>query len=239
MRARLFAVILASASVVSLGAVTGCPQNPRGAREIPSDAKVIKLSLHGLDCAECGSELQADLLKVDGVYDTHFNKKRVVMTVFVKEGVSPDALLAVVKHAGFTAEVGDMGGSWLPQPRFEATDNVDYPIKDGTDLQDLGALAFPGKVTVLDLFANWCKPCREVDEHMKTVMPKHPDVTYRKLDVVDWDSPLAVHYLATVKELPYVIVYGRDRKQVDAISGLDLKRLDAAIGAAESTVPKP
>jgi hypothetical protein len=86
MRARVLAVLLATAS---LGLSAGCPQNPRGAREIPVGAKVIKLSLHGLDCAECGAELAADLLKVDGVYDTHFSKKRVVMTVFVKKASRP------------------------------------------------------------------------------------------------------------------------------------------------------
>ena len=231
MRARLFALILSTAAI---GLTTACVQNPRGAREIPEGAKVIKLSLHGLDCAECGTELAAELLKVDGVYDTHFSKKRVVMTVFVKDGVTPDALLAVVKRAGFTGEVGDQGGSWLVQPPFPASEAVDYPIKDGSDIQDLDALSFPGKVTVIDLFANWCKPCRGVDEHMKTVLAKSPDVAYRKLDVVDWDSPLAVHQLAGVKELPYVIVYGKDRKRVDVISGLDVKRLDAAIDIARA-----
>ena len=235
-RAGLLAVVL---SVSSVGLIVGCPQNPRGAREIPEGARVIKLSLHGLDCAECGAELAADLLEVDGVYDTHFSKKRVVMTVFVKDGVSPDALIAVVKRAGFTAEVGDMGGSWLPQPAFSANENVDYPIKDGADLQDLSALAYPGKVTVIDLFANWCKPCREVDSHMKTLLPSHPDLAYRKLDIVDWDSPLAVHQLAGVKELPYVLVYGKDRRRIEAISGLDLKRLDASIAAAEKAPATP
>ena len=234
--ARLLAIVL---SISSIGLVAGCPQNPRGAREIPEGAKVVKLSLHGLDCAECGDELAAELLKVDGVYDSHFSKKRVVMTVFVKDGLSIDALLAVVKRAGYSAEVGDMGGSWLPQPAFSGNENVDYPIKDGSDVQDLSALAFPGKVTVIDLFANWCKPCREVDVHMKTLLPSHPNVAYRKLDIVDWDSPLAVHQLADVKELPYVIVFGKDRRRVDAISGLDLKRLDASIAAAENAVGTP
>ena len=89
------------------------------------------------------------------------------------------------------------------------------------------------KVTVVDFSAVWCEPCRTLDAHMMEVVRSRADVAYRKLDVGDWDTPLAQRYLKTVKELPYAIVYDKAGNKVDSISGLDLARLDAAIARGE------
>ena len=45
----------------------------------------------------------------------------------------------------------------------------------------------------------------------------------------DWESPVAKQYLTKVSELPYVIVYSKRGRRVEAISGLELDRLHAAI----------
>ena len=67
---------------------------------------------------------------------------------------------------------------------------------------------------------------------MKKVLASQRDVALRKIDVVDWDSPVAGQHLRGVSELPYVEVYGPDGKAVARISGLDLERLDRAIAKA-------
>jgi hypothetical protein len=53
----------------------------------------------------------------------------------------------------------------------------------------------------------------------------------RKVNVVDWESPVAKAFLQKVPQLPYVIVFGKDGQRVDAIAGLDLARLDRAVAA--------
>ena len=58
------------------------------------------------------------------------------------------------------------------------------------------------------------------------------DLAYRRLEIGDWDTPLARHYLANVPQLPYVIVYDKRGKPMDRITGLDLARLDRAIDTA-------
>jgi hypothetical protein len=68
-----------------------------------------------------------------------------------------------------------------------------------------------------------------VDEAMAAVLESDPQVALRKVNIVNWDTPAAKRYLKNIPSLPYVIVYGHDGKRIDAIAGLDIKRLHKAI----------
>lgn len=104
----------------------------------------------------------------------------------------------------------------------------------GEDVPELGAHAVKGKVTVFDFYADWCPPCRKVDAHMYGLLNGRTDVAYRKLNVVSWDTPLAKRYLGGVPNLPHLVVFGKDGREVGRVTGLDLGALDKAIaeGAA-------
>jgi thiol-disulfide isomerase/thioredoxin len=93
-------------------------------------------------------------------------------------------------------------------------------------------------VTVVDFSASWCRPCRRIDEHMAKLLATNRAVAYRKLEVGDWDTPLARRYLKSVPKLPYVVVFGVDGGRVRDIAGVDLAGLDAAI-AKGAGAPAP
>ncbi|MCW5806063.1 MAG: thioredoxin family protein [Deltaproteobacteria bacterium] len=81
------------------------------------------------------------------------------------------------------------------------------PAGSGADL-----VPVPGRITVFDLWAEWCPPCRELDERLAALARAHPDrLAIRKLDVVDTDSAAWQRHLAPGKfDLPHVKVYGAD-----------------------------
>ncbi len=107
-------------------------------------------------------------------------------------------------------------------------------IATGTDLPSLDPFAVRGKITVFDFYADWCGPCRHVDEHVFALLRRRNDVAYRKLNIVTWESALARHYLSKVTSLPYAIIYGRDGRPAGTMTGLQLGDLDRAISVGET-----
>jgi thiol-disulfide isomerase/thioredoxin len=128
-----------------------------------------------------------------------------------------------------------------PELTFEALPKVpesaDYKVavNDGSDVAHLSTLAAAGKVTVVDFFADWCVPCREIDLHLLKKLKAGETFAVRKLNVVDWDTPLAKRHLAEVKALPYLVVFDANGNEVKRLQGFDLAALDAALasGAAK------
>ena len=126
--------------------------------------------------------------------------------------------------------------SFEPLPEVPEGADVKKLSASGEDVGDLAEHAVAGKVTVFDFYAPWCGPCRRVDAHILGLVAGGKPIAYRKLNVGTWETPIAKRHLADVPSLPYVVVYGADRKRVAAIVGLDLAKLDQAIadGAAKA-----
>ena len=82
------------------------------------------------------------------------------------------------------------------------------------------------KFTVFDVYADWCGPCRNVDEKLREIVAKRPDVAVRKLSVVDFDSPLAQEL--GIETLPYVVVFSPEGKKTE-IHGAELGKIDQAL----------
>lgn len=204
-----------------------------GAAGPPPDAQKTVVSFVDLDCSGCGEELAEKLSKREGVYAASFDKRTAELTVTAAP--SFDVLAAARADKSdepFELVLGAGKGRYLPWKEPPAGADVKTIVEGGVDVPDLAPHLVLGKVTVVDFGAKWCEPCRELDEHLLGVVAARPEVAYRKLDVGDWDTPLGQRYLKGVSALPYVLVFDKKGAKVDAISGLDTKRVDAAIAKA-------
>ena len=65
-----------------------------------------------------------------------------------------------------------------------------------------------------------------MDERLRKIVAKRPDVAVRKLNVVDFDSPLALEL--GVEILPYVVVFTPEGKKTE-IRGAELRKIDKAL----------
>jgi thiol-disulfide isomerase/thioredoxin len=120
-------------------------------------------------------------------------------------------------------------------PKLPPSADVKTIATAGEDVGELAPLAAPGKVTVFEFYADWCAVCRKVDAHVYEQFAKgEADFAYRKLNVVDWDSPLGRRFLKDVPGLPLVVVYRADGKPSGAVYGADLALIDRTIAAAKA-----
>lgn len=205
--------------------------------EVPTDAEVTVLSFRDLDSGDCGGNLARAVSNADGVYKTHFDKREAELTVYAQPGLDVLALALKNKPADepWTLLRGPGKGSYMPWTPPPPQADVKEIAVDGVDIPSLEPFLASDRVTLFDFSAKWCGPCRSLDQHVVKVLASRSDVAYRKLDIADWDTPLAKHYMAGVAKLPYILVYDRTGKRIDAIAGLDTKRLDAAIERAASS----
>jgi thiol-disulfide isomerase/thioredoxin len=126
----------------------------------------------------------------------------------------------------------DLDFSPAEQPAAGA--DVQKIVTEGEDLKTLEAHAVANKFTVFDFGAEWCPPCRTVDEHLFAKLQTRPDIAVRKLNVVSWESPIAERWLREVPELPLLIVYGPDGKKLGEVHGAKLRELDQLLDSGRA-----
>jgi thiol-disulfide isomerase/thioredoxin len=193
----------------------------------PARADRVQIySIQGADCATCGDKIRGALKKVKGVKKTEFDIHKVELTVEMEDGVPDSAVLAAAEEVGLRAIVGAGQGAYLPKEPYPAGADVLELNKDGAAVGPLDKLRVADKFTVFDVYADWCGPCRDVDKRLREIVSQRPDVAVRKLNVVDFDSPLARDL--GIEMLPHVIVYAPGGKKTE-IRGAELGKIDKAL----------
>ena len=187
-------------------------------------------SVTGPDCASCAEAVKGQLKKVKGIKKVTFDKHAVELTVHMADGVSDQAVLGAIARAGegMKGVVGAGQGAYLPLPEFPPGTDFQLLTKDGSAVGPLPDLAVAGKYTVFDVFAQWCGPCRMIDERLRLVVAKRKDIAIRKLNVRDFDTPLALELGAAFESLPYVVVITPKGKRIDVV-GTDFEALDKSL----------
>jgi len=194
---------------LALVALSGCASGPRAHANVPIARNLDDRCVHGIPCevcVKCHPELVGKFKAAGDWCPEHGVPES-------QCGICHPEVLKVPPHA---------------------PDGADFKrvVASGEDLPALEPHLARGKITLIDFYADWCGPCRQVDEHVFAQLGQRADLAYRKLNIVSWDSPIARHYLAGVANLPYVLVYGRDGKLIGKMVGLHLDQLDQAIAAA-------
>lgn len=92
-----------------------------------------------------------------------------------------------------------------------------HPDTTGLDVQDVQEVApVPGKVTIVDFWAEWCEPCKILEPALIEIARAHPDtVAIRRIDAADWDSAVVARYLTPGGfSLPHLKIYDASGKLV-------------------------
>jgi thiol-disulfide isomerase/thioredoxin len=99
----------------------------------------------------------------------------------------------------------------LPKPSILAGEKPKDP--------EIAKLLVPGKVTVVDYWAEWCVNCKKLTPVMKERLSHFPDVVMAKVDATKWEVEQFQRFLPATPELPAVDIFGRDGRLIIRLGG--------------------
>ncbi|MFH2139102.1 MAG: thioredoxin family protein [Candidatus Omnitrophota bacterium] len=85
-------------------------------------------------------------------------------------------------------------------------------FSSGGQALDIKEVLVPNKITIIDFYADWCGPCRQISPYLEQIARNDPDVYLRKIDIVNWQTPIVAQY--SIKSVPNIRVFNRSGKMV-------------------------
>ena len=98
-----------------------------------------------------------------------------------------------------------------PVTQHRSTGSVKV-VSNGGRQVNLGSLVSRGKVTIVDFYADWCGPCRQVGPMLERLASSDPNVQLVKVDIIKWKTPVAMQY--NISSIPNMRVYDRNGRLV-------------------------
>jgi len=115
------------------------------------------------------------------------------------------------KIAGGKRSPAKPGASAAPIASAVADVVSDPPVQtisNGGKRLDVQGLVVPGKVTLIDFYADWCPPCQRMSPKLELLATQDPEVYLRKVDIVKWGTEVALQY--NIQSIPHIYVYDRN-----------------------------
>jgi copper chaperone CopZ/thiol-disulfide isomerase/thioredoxin len=188
---------------------------------VPALAEQLRFTVIGIDCKECAPPLVRALREIPGVKTASLDWKKGVAIVDVAPGFDRAKIKKAVDAIGYEAIFEGENRKEFEALPADVVAKLDIVSYDGVTKVDLKKVPVPGKITVLDYWAEWCSPCHFLEKRLQHVMNANAGMALRRVNVGKWDNAAARQATSEfrLEALPYVRVYDRNGKFVGDVTG--------------------
>ena len=90
-----------------------------------------------------------------------------------------------------------------------------------------------GNVTVVDFYADWCGPCKQLSPSLEQMAQTDPEITLRKIDIVNWNTAVVKQY--NIRSIPQVNVYNRGGQLVGTVDSANAEEVKRYVAQAKTS----
>jgi thioredoxin 1 len=90
-----------------------------------------------------------------------------------------------------------------------------------------------GHVTIVDFYADWCGPCKQLSPTLEQMAQTDQDIALRKIDIVNWNTAVAQQY--NIRSIPQVNVYSRGGDLVGTVVGVKPEEVKRYVAQAKAS----
>jgi copper chaperone CopZ len=198
-------------------------------------ADTLTFKVVGIDCPACAPPIVKALNSVEGVTSATVDARAKTATVEVPARFDREKLRAAVSNAGFEAVFPGEAPHDIEPLQADVVKALDIrSYTDGHRLE-IAKIIEPGKVTIVDFYADWCGPCHVLEARLQHLMNgSKKNLAVRRVNIGKWDNDAAKQATELRAEaLPYIRVYDVRGKFVTAVTGGMWDEVLAAIERAE------
>ena len=89
-----------------------------------------------------------------------------------------------------------------------------------------------GNVTLVDFYADWCGPCRQLSPSLEQMARSDPEIALRKIDIVNWRTAVVQQF--NIHSIPHVNIYDRGGRLVGTVNGADINAIKSYVAQAKT-----
>ena len=196
----------------------------------------LRFTVVGIDCEACAPPILRALNGVPGVKNARLDWKAGTATVDVPDGFDREKIRKALQDSGYEAVFAGETRNDLQPLAEEIRRSLDIASASEGEKIDVARTLVPGKVTVLDYWAEWCSPCHLLDARLQHLVQANPKLAVRRINVGKWDNAAAKQATKEFRAeaLPYVRVYDSRGKFVGAETGGMWDRILKLVEKAQS-----
>ncbi|MBL4652950.1 MAG: cation transporter [Flavobacteriales bacterium] len=197
---------------------------------IGQTTQTYTFTIEGMTCDACANTATKTLQSAKNVESASVDFETKTATV---TGNLTETEIKSILEENTNFEAFFEGETPLEPLSDEEKSELDISIIKGGDKLKFADYMTEGKITIFDFYADWCGPCRVFSPKVEHFIKNNPNVSLRKVDIVDWGSDLSGQLTKKYEmpALPFVLIFDAKGKLIGKVAGNHIDEVEAIIKA--------